>query len=388
MKSLSAAFLSCLLSVTALYAAAPDRNAVLKEMAIPSAGTSRGQKDGVGYARTDEQMTEAWNLSESGPSPLCFNEEVTGGALAVIAPHDDYIYAGRVYRAIVPALKAKTVVIIAPFHRWRDFGVRGKLVFDSYKTWRTPDGEVPVSKLRGTMIAGLTAPEYVIDNTMHDAEHAVEGPLYWLRRSNPSVEIVPILVTPMDYETMNQILYDLGMAVGNYMEFSGQKVGTDVAFLISADAVHYGPDFNYTPYGAGGTEAYLKAVEDDKLIASRLLSGTVNERRVKAIFERFQDPRAPETSKVTWCGRFAIPFGLSLTSQLFKGLNGKGEGKGLVCYGRPIAYSTSVGAPSLPSVTGLASTAPSNLYHFVGYPAVIYGQAVVPPLKQGQEPLQ
>lgn len=388
MKILSAAFLLLMLSAAALYAAAPDRNAVLKEMAVPSTETVRGQKDGVGYAKTAAQMDEAWKLSESGPSPLCFNEEVIDGALAVIAPHDDYVYAGRVYRAIIPALKARTVVIIAPFHRWRDFGVRGKLVFDSYKAWRTPDGDVPVSRLRETMIAGLTAPEYVVDNTMHDAEHSVEGPLYWLRRANPSVEIVPVLVTPMDYQSMEQVLHDIGMAVGNYMEFTGQKVGTDVAFLISADAIHYGEDFKYTPYGAGGTEAYLKAVEEDKLIVSRLLSGTVNERRVKAIFERFQDLNAPDSSNMTWCGRFSIPFGLGLTSQLFKGLKAKGESSILVCYGRPVAYSTSVGAPSLPSTTGLASTAPSNLYHFVGYPAVIYGQAHVPPLTQGKEPLQ
>lgn len=388
MKKLSPVFLSVLLFALPLFAAAPERDAILKEMAIPSTDKVRGQKDGVGYARTAEQMTEAWDLSGSAPSPLCFGKEILGEGIAVIVPHDDYIYAGRVYRSLVPALKAKTVVIVAPFHRWKDFGVRGRVVFDGYDAWRSPDGEVPVSKIRDIIVRGLPASDYVVSNTMHDSEHSIEGPLYWLKRANPSVEIVPILVTPMDYQTMEQVLYDLKDVLGNYLEFNGMKIGEDVGFLISADAVHYGEDFNYAPYGPGGVEPYLKAVEEDKRIMSRLLSGTVNERRLKAIFSAFQDPNAPDAAHITWCGRFSIPFGLSLASGLFSSLKGRGESRGLVCFGTPIAYSTSVGTPSLPSRTGMASTAPSNLYHFVGHPGMFYGKALVEPLSQNREPLQ
>ena len=388
MKKLSPVFLSVLLFAVSTFAAAPERDTVLKEMAIPSSETVRGQKDGVGYARTAEQMTEAWDLSGAAPSPLCFEKEILGEGIAVIVPHDDYVYAGRVYRALVPSLKARTVVIVAPFHRWRDFDVRGKIVFDSYKSWRTPDGEVLVSKIRDTIVRGLPASDYVISNTMHDAEHSIEGPLYWLKRANPSVEIIPILVTPMDYPSMEQVLYNLKDVLGNYLEFNELKIGEDIGFLISADAVHYGDDFHYTPYGPGGVESYLKAVEQDKKIMSRLLSGTVNSRRIKAVFSRFQDLNAPDAASISWCGRFSIPFGLSLASDLFAVLKGKGESRALVCFGTPIAYSTSVGAPSLPSKTGMSGTAPSNLYHFVGYPGMFYGKALVEPLSQNREPLE
>jgi len=381
-------FLLAFMISAACPAAAPTREEILKEMAIPSTDTVRGQKDGVGYARTAAQMDEAWKLAETPPSPLCFDKEAIGQTLAVISPHDDYVYAGRVYRSVVPTIKAKTVVIIAPFHRWKDFGVRGKLVFDNYKAWRTPDGDVPVSRIRETIIAGLTPAEFVRDNTMHDSEHSIEGPLYWLRRANPSVEIIPILVTPMDYETMKQVIYDFNMVLGNYMELTGDKVGKNIAFLISADAVHYGEDFKYTPYGAGGTDAYNKAVEEDKQIMSRTLSGTVNDRRLRAIFERFQDFNAPDAPMITWCGRFSIPFGLSVASQLYWGLREKGESRAWAFFGTPVAYSTSIGAPSLPSKTGMSSTAPSNLYHFVGYPGVVYTPVLVQPLEQGREPLR
>ncbi|MCK6682307.1 MAG: hypothetical protein L6R30_07805 [Thermoanaerobaculia bacterium] len=44
-----------------------------------------------------------------------------------------------------------------------------------------------------------------------------------------------------------------------------------------------------------------------------------------------------------------------------------------VVTGLPVAYATSIGLPEIPARdTGLGTTAPSNLYHFVGYPAAAY----------------
>jgi hypothetical protein len=41
--------------------------------------------------------------------------------------------------------------------------------------------------------------------------------------------------------------------------------------------------------------------------------------------------------------------------------------------GHPIAYGTSVSFPELPvRDVGLGQTAQANLYHFVGYPAVVF----------------
>ena len=60
-----------------------------------------------------------------------------------------------------------------------------------------------------------------------------------------------------------------------------------------------------------------------------------------------------------------MPEGILLVERLAEKL-----GQGPVI-GRPVAYATSVGAPELPvGEIGLGETAPANLYHFVGYPAV------------------
>lgn len=367
-----------------IFASTPTREEILKEMAIPSTDTVRGQKDGIGYAKTKEQMEEIYNISLEPPSPNIFGEEPSSSAFCVIVPHDDYLYAGRIYRQLLTMIKAKTVFIIGPLHRWRDFDIKNKIVLDGYSSWRTPDGEVKVSKIRDLVIKGLPEDKYVQSNTVFDSEHSIEGPLYFLKHTNKDVEIVPILVPPMDYRTMLDIMSDLITAVGTYMEFNELFVGDDIAFVISADAVHYGKDFNYTPYGDGGCDAYQKAVEEDKDIILNLLTKSVTPIRVKAIFERFQDLYAPEKAKITWCGRFSIPFGLSLGFNLFKVMNGR-KNKAKAFYGYPLCYSTSVGSPTLPSKTGLGTTAPSNLYHFVGYPGVYYKEAIKNPIEQLRE---
>lgn len=367
-----------------IFSSPPTREEILKEMAIQSTDTVRGQKDGIGYAKTKEQMEEIYNLSLEPPSPNVFGEEPSSSAFCVIVPHDDYLYAGRVYRQLLPMIKAKTVFIIGPLHRWRDFEIKNKIVLDGYSSWRTPDGEVKVSKIRDLILKGLPNDKFVQSNTAFDSEHSIEGPLFFLKHANKDFEIVPILVPPMDYQTMTEIMNDLVTVVGTHMEFNNLYVGDDVAFVISADAVHYGKDFSYIPYGDGGCDAYQKAVEEDKNIILNLLTKSVTERRVKAIFERFQDLNAPEKSKITWCGRFSIPFGLSLGFNLFKVMNGRNN-KAKAFYGYPLCYATSVGSPTLPSKTGLGTTAPSNLYHFVGYPGVYYKEAMINPLEQLRE---
>jgi hypothetical protein len=81
-------------------------------------------------------------------------------------------------------------------------------------------------------------------------------------------------------------------------------------------------------------------------------------------------PDDPNVYRLTWCGRFSIPFGLLLLGETASAL-------GLPApTGTPISYSTSVGQPELPlREAGLGETAPANLYHFVGFPAAAYAIA-------------
>ncbi|HEX5042992.1 MAG TPA: AmmeMemoRadiSam system protein B [Candidatus Polarisedimenticolaceae bacterium] len=363
--------LGALLLAQAMPYPAGDRAPTLEEtragMGIPSRADQRGQLDAVGFASTAEQMKLVWDLSAEGPDPEKLGPLPPPGVLAAVSPHDDYLYAGRVYRRVLPLVTARTVVVVGVFHRYRTYRVRDRLVFDPYPTWRTPDGPVRVSELRETLLERLPEGDVLRDANAHDSEHSVEAEVYWLRHIRPDVEIVPILVPATSFQRLTGFAERTGAALASWMRAHHRTLGKDVAIVISADAVHYGADFKHVPFGEGGVEAYTRAVDRDRDLLRKAFAGPLTVERARTLYEAFVDPGDPDTYRLTWCGRFSIPFGMLL-------LRATSQALGMpVPEGKPVAYATSVGAPELRvRASGLGETAPANLYHFVGYPAVVW----------------
>ena len=350
---------------------AGDRAPTLEEtraaMGIASTDRLRGQLDAVGFASTAEQMRKTWDLSAEGPAPERLGPAPPPGVLAALSPHDDYLYAGRVYRSVLPLVTAKTVIVVGVFHPYRKYRVRDRIVFDPYEAWQAPDGPVPVSALREELLAAMPKGDASRDAAAHDAEHSIEAEVYWLRHANPAVEIVPILAPATRFERLEEIAARLGEALAASMKKRGWKLGKDVAIVISADAVHYGPDFKQVPFGEGGVEAYTKATARDRDLLKGPIAGPIGAEKIRTLYGTFVDPAEPDTYRVSWCGRFSVPFGMLFLRSTAKAL-------GLaVPVGMPLAYATSVGAPELRvRDVGLGETAPANLYHFVGYPAAVW----------------
>jgi len=333
---------------------APSLEQVRSEMDIPTRDpVTRGQRDAVGFASRGDQMARAWELSATPPAPTALGAAPAPGVLGIICPHDDYLYAARVYRSVIPLVTARTIVLVGVFHRYRRFGERGRLVFDPYREWRTPAGAIPISPLRERLLAALPAGDFVQDAAMHDSEHSVEALVYWLAHEHPEREIVPLLVPEMPFERMRVLADHLAEAMSD----------TDAAVAISADAIHYGADFGHVGFGSGGEEAHERAVARDLGILRGPLRGEVTDDKARQLYETFVDPARPERYRVTWCGRFSIPFGVLLLSRLASGR----------AVAHPIAYSTSIDAPEIPvRDLGLGDTAPADPFHFVGYPAVAF----------------
>ena len=364
-----------LLLAQAMVYPAGERVPTLEEtragMGIASTERMRGQLDAVGFASTPEQMKKTWDLSAEGPAPERLGPAPPPGVLAALSPHDDYLYAGRVYRSVLPLVTAKTVIVVGVFHPYRKYRVRDRIVFDTYETWRTPDGPVAVSGLREELFAAMGEGDASRDAAAHDAEHSIEAEVYWLRHANPSVEIVPILAPATRFERMEEIATRLGGALAASIKKRGWKLGRDVAIVISADAVHYGPHFKHVPFGDGGVEAYTKAIARDREILTGPIAGPVATDKIRTLYATYVDPAEPDTYRLTWCGRFSIPFGMLLLERTAKSLGLPPP------VGMPLAYATSVGAPELRvRDTGLGETAPANLYHFVGYPAAVWREGV------------
>ena len=336
-------------------------------MGIPSTDEVRGQQDAVGFASRAEQMARVWDWSAQPPLPEALGPRLAPGVLGAICPHDDYLYAGRVYRQVLPLITARTIVLVGVFHKYRRFSARNALVFDPYRAWRSPDGEIRVSGLREDLLAQLPPADVLQDAAMQDSEHSVEAIAYWLKHQDPGLEIVSILVPSASFPRFRELASHLGKALAVSMRKRNWVLGRDVAIVISSDGIHYGTDFAYVPYGEGGVDAYVKAVARDRELLQGPLSGPVSQEKAEAFFSAVVDPANPDSYRMPWCGRFSIPFGLLLLGETAR------ESGLPPPVGSAIAFGTSIGFPELPvKPLGMGATAPANLYHFVSYPGVAF----------------
>lgn len=345
----------------------PTLEEIRSEMAVPSHDDVRGRIDSLGYALHAEQMAKVWELSATPPEPEALSPSPAPGVAAVICPHDDFAFAGRVYRRVLPLITAKTVVLIGVFHRYRMFHEHDHIVFDTYRAWSAPDGDVPVSPLREALLERLPQEDWVQSTVAHDSEHSLEPIVDWLRHIDTNLTIVPIIIPAAHFERFEEIANHLATALSEEMNARGWKLGRDIAIAISADAIHYGPDFEQTLFGEGGVTAYEKATEKDRWLLTGPLAGEITLEKIRALYSTYVDPDHPDNYRWTWCGRFSIPFGLLTLESLTR------DNGGVI--GHPVTYGTSISAPLLPlGDIGMGTTAPSNLYHFVGYPGAAFTQ--------------
>ena len=348
--------------------ARPTADSIRRIMAIPSRGEVRGRIDSTAYTARSAQMAAVWERAMQPPAPDSLAATPPPGVAAVICPHDEFDYAGRVYRRVIPLVTARTVIVIGVFHRYYRFDEWDRWVFDTYRTWSASDGPVPVSPLREALMRRLPRADWTQDSVAHDAEHSLEPLVVWLRHAHPEVEIVPILVPGAPFERLRELADHLGAALGAELAARRWRMGRDVAIAISADAIHYGPDFKQVAFGAGGPDAYRAAVEKDRALMTGPLQGPLTIDKIRALYETFVDPAHPDTYRWTWCGRFSVPLGLLLLERVARPAGG--------AIGHPVAYGTSVGWPELSlRDLGIDPGAPCNLYHFVGYPGVAYSLA-------------
>lgn len=355
---------------------ADDRQDLINSVGIKPANGMRGQMDAVGYVTTAAQMDSVLAQSRALAAARARELAAKGVAAdaafaAAVCPHDDYYYAGRLYALVTTHIRAKTVILFGVFHKAKAFAWRDKLVFDSFEKWRGPYGPVAVSSLREDLIAKLPKDDFAVNNDMQQVEHSVEGIVPWLQSNNRDVEIVSILVPYMGWETMAKLSADVSTALVAIMKERGLVLGRDVAIISSSDAVHYGDagwgGSNHAEFGTT-PEGYEKAVARDRKMMETNLSGAVREPALREFLYACVDSKDVTQYKITWCGRFSIPFGLSVASRVNTALTGS------PLKGTMLDYGTSLSEVSLDleKIPGLGTTAPNNLHHWVGYPAIGY----------------
>jgi len=363
------------LSSFLVYSQIP-REKLLKRISIPSQKYLRGLVDLVGFAHTKEQIEYVVQVLEEVEKEKIienqkkYNLSSDSYFIAGISPHDDYFYAGRGYIQIFRYIKAPTVIIFGVCHWAKTYRVENKFVFDAFKEWRGPYKNVPISSLREEIEKRLHKNDYIVNNEIHSVEHSIEALIPFLQYFNKNVKIVPILVPYMKWEKMDELAQKLSSAVAEIIKENNLKLGKDIAFLISTDCVHYGDYgwsyYHYFPFGCDA-EGYKKGTEQDLNLIKNYLCGEVTLSKIKNFYCKCINPENPYQYRITWCGRFSVPMGLSFLAHLGQKLK---EGP---FYGIFLRYGTSLSFPAPPfKKVNLGPTYYSNLHHWVGFTSIGY----------------
>ncbi|MGE5340352.1 MAG: AmmeMemoRadiSam system protein B [Candidatus Omnitrophota bacterium] len=326
----------------------------------------RQVRDDIGFCWDKDNFNRIMEYLKSTDPEAGKDTDSFPTLIAGISPHDDYLYAGPVYYQLFKHLKnLKEVVIFGVTHkpaREKIGDPQGKLIFDNYPAWRGPFKPVEVSELRDFSIDSLHPDIQLIDNEAHDMEHSIEALIPFLQYFNPKVEIIPIMITGMDYDNMADLASQLAFCIVSHMKEKNLALGKDIFFLISADANHYGPDFNNTVYG-DDEKAHQTAIDRDKKIADTYLAGAMSPDKVKGLTGELWGKTYKDFKDSYWCGKYSIPFGLLTVMQVLKQLE-----INTPITGQILKFSDTYSDGVLPlKKPGCGITAPFSLKHWVDF---------------------
>jgi AmmeMemoRadiSam system protein B len=320
----------------------------------------RPVRDDVGFCWQRPQMQRLMDLlARTAPpgSPLT-------GLVAGISPHDDYLYAGPVYYPLFRNLRTKEAVIFGVTHGTvrKEIGdPRGILIFDEFPCWKGLSGPVAISPLREWLKDKLPKEDYRVSNQAHSLEHSIEALVPFLQYGNPGIRITPIMVTAMPWERMEELSERLGEALAGYIRENKLQLGRDIFFLVSADANHYGRDFENIPYGED-EKAHEQGTARDRTIARDLVNGRLDDQKILKLTRELWGASYLDYQDTYWCGKYDIPFGLLAIRKAVKKTTGRNLKGDLLLYSD--TYSLGV----LPlKQAGFGITAPYSLKHWVGF---------------------
>lgn len=333
----------------------------------------RTQVDTTGFASHKWQVDSVISRIERLQAPELERAgkalEGTSPLRLAISPHDDYSYVGYLYPALLSNVKSRIVILIGVGHKAASLGLEDKLVFGSFRRWRSPAGTIRISELQNKIMAELPGDMYTVNDTMQAVEHSLEALVPFLEYYNSGTEIIPVIVPPMSFERMEEIASALGPAIINTMDQDNLEWGSGWTVVISTDAVHYGNEGwsgrNYDRFGVDSA-GYKMAVGFENEIINNTLAGELSLDKIRE-FSRYtvQDSDYHEY-KWTWCGRYSVPLGL-LTAYDMSLIKDK------PLSGILAGYSTSIAGQPLPVTDiGMGVTAPAGLTHWVGYAAIGY----------------
>ena len=349
-----------------LFTFASCRN---KEQAMPP----RQPVDSVGFTthtwQTDSVISRIERLQAEKLNEAQSRLENATPLRVALSPHDDYAYVGYLYPALFEHIRSKVVIMFGVGHKAKNFRLEDKIVFGSFKEWKSPAGTIRVSDLQQKIMSRLPLYQYIVHDSLQMVEHSLEALVPFLEHYDNGVSIIPIIVPYMSFDRITAIASSLSAAINETMKEEGLSWGSGYSIVISTDAVHYGNEDwggkNYDRFGVD-TTGYLKAFEFENKIVNETLAGMLTPEKIRSFSNYTVMESDYHEYKWTWCGRYSVPLGLLTAFDL--SLITREPLSGIT-----VGYSTSIENQPLPvSDIGMGVTAPAKLTHWVGYAAIGY----------------
>lgn len=153
-------------------------------------------------------------------------------AKAVVVPHAGWMYSGATAGKVYSAVRIPDhVILVGPNHH----GLGSPYALYDAGCWQTPVGDVPIDEPLAAQL--LDNCELLAeDPRAHRVEHSLEVQVPMLRRLNPHVRIVPILIGGGWPESGGRsVLRQLGACLAGTV----REYGAPVLLVASTDLNHY-----------------------------------------------------------------------------------------------------------------------------------------------------
>jgi AmmeMemoRadiSam system protein B len=151
-------------------------------------------------------------------------------ARACLVPHAGYVYSGAVAGEVYQHIEIPSrVILIGPRH----FPRGASLAILSEGAWQTPLGAAPIDHLLAEKIV-RAFPLLREDAVAHSMEHSLEVQLPFLQRLASPFAFVPIVIGPVQWETLEALGHALATVIAADRE--------PVLVIASSDMNHYESD--------------------------------------------------------------------------------------------------------------------------------------------------
>jgi AmmeMemoRadiSam system protein B len=187
----------------------------------------------------------------------CFRDagamEVTGGAIACVAPHAGYLYSGvTAAHAFGRVAVPRRVIVMGPNHT----GSGPALSIWPDGAWRTPLGTVEIDEdMVGALVARV--PGLEAERRAHLREHGAEVEVPFLQRARTDVLLTALVIATQDPEAMR--------ALGEATAEAVRAAGEPVLLVASTDMNHFEDQATTERKDAAALER-LEAMDPDGLL--------------------------------------------------------------------------------------------------------------------------